>query len=334
MTLGTVKIWTIRDLIYELKSDKLELQPSFQRKLVWNNNHKERFLNTILKGLPFPEIYIAKENTNPSTTLVVDGQQRIHTIYQYFSNDSKLRLRTMPKLQELPPTELEQFLGYEFVVRDLGTISNDLIIDIFNRINSVSYALTAMELQNSLYTGEFISVAHEILKENPFEHFETFSKSQAARMQDLEFILLIMSTVELEGYFPSNKELEAFIQRYDDDYPQKEIMKNAILETIRYLHLLEIPMDSIWLRKSSLFTLIVELTWYYLENSNFPDPEQFTNRLTMADIEIIKNKNKDIKENIFARFYNFVFQATASRQGRISRGELVELLIRDKLHFS
>jgi uncharacterized protein with ParB-like and HNH nuclease domain len=63
------------------------LAPSFQRKLVWNDMHKEDFIETILLMLPFPEIYLADGGINLETqtseTLVVDGQQRLSTIYEY-----------------------------------------------------------------------------------------------------------------------------------------------------------------------------------------------------------------------------------------------------------
>jgi len=70
-----------------MKSGELVLRPRFQRKLVWNDQHKENFIETILRGLPFPEIYLAAGEINLETqkskTLVVDGQQRLNTIYDY-----------------------------------------------------------------------------------------------------------------------------------------------------------------------------------------------------------------------------------------------------------
>ena len=50
----------ISDLIGMIKRGDLILQPDFQRKLVWAPKHKESFIDTILRGFPFPEIYIAQ----------------------------------------------------------------------------------------------------------------------------------------------------------------------------------------------------------------------------------------------------------------------------------
>ena len=58
-----------------MKEGSLVLQPSFQRKLVWNNKHKENFLETVLLNYPFPEVYFADGELNLETmeakTLVV-----------------------------------------------------------------------------------------------------------------------------------------------------------------------------------------------------------------------------------------------------------------------
>ena len=84
---GTGTNKTILNIYKMMREGSLILQPSFQRKLVWNNKHKENFLETILLNLPFPEVYFADGEINLETmeakTLVVDGQQRLNTIYQY-----------------------------------------------------------------------------------------------------------------------------------------------------------------------------------------------------------------------------------------------------------
>jgi uncharacterized protein with ParB-like and HNH nuclease domain len=62
---------------------------------VWTNKDKVRFLETVLNEYPFPEIYIAAGDvdleTGKGTELLVDGQQRITTLYQYFNGSDELR---------------------------------------------------------------------------------------------------------------------------------------------------------------------------------------------------------------------------------------------------
>ena len=49
---------TIADIYEKIKSKKLDLTPDFQRKFVWTQEHQEEFIDTIINGYPFPEIYV------------------------------------------------------------------------------------------------------------------------------------------------------------------------------------------------------------------------------------------------------------------------------------
>ena len=56
--LGIATNMKLLDAYNMMKDGSLILKPRFQRKLVWNNKHKENFIETILMKLPFPEIYL------------------------------------------------------------------------------------------------------------------------------------------------------------------------------------------------------------------------------------------------------------------------------------
>jgi hypothetical protein len=69
----------LRTLITGIRDKTLIPRPEFQRRLVWTNRDKIRFLETVLGGYPFPEIYIAAGDvdldTGQGTEMLVDGQQ-------------------------------------------------------------------------------------------------------------------------------------------------------------------------------------------------------------------------------------------------------------------
>jgi hypothetical protein len=321
----------IIDLFNMMKNNELTMNPEFQRNLVWNKKHKENFIDTILKGLPFPEVYFADgeidlEKTT-SKTLVVDGQQRLSTIYKYIIDDNDLKLKFIKRFSALSREDKTSFLDYSVVVRDLGRIEKTEIREIFKRINSVQYALNAMEINNSLYEGEYISTAKEISEKNILSRLEIFSENQYARMEDLEFVLLIMTTIEVGGYFSQDREIENYIIRYDDEYPNKELIKNDILSAIELVISLELEPDSIWLRKSSLFTLLVELIKFKRKKGNFPDRFELYTRLTKFGMEIFESKKQNPESNRLASFYNYMYQGTAYRKSRIVRGEILEQFV-------
>ena len=71
----------LREIVSEISKGNWVLRPSFQRNLVWTAKHKNNIIRTVLKGYPFPEVFIATMdcdiNTAESKTGIVDGQQRL-----------------------------------------------------------------------------------------------------------------------------------------------------------------------------------------------------------------------------------------------------------------
>lgn len=318
----------IIELYNMMQNGTLIINPDFQRNLVWNDKHKENFIDTILKELPFPEVYFADGDIDltekSSTTLVVDGQQRLSTIHKYINESKDLILKSTINFSELSDDEQTAFFDYNVVVRDLGRIDLGKIKDIFNRINSVQYALNAMEINNALYEGDYINTAKEISANSNLSKLEIFSENQYARMEDLEFILLVMTTLEVGGYFSRIKEIETYIKQYDNDYPNKDSIKEDIISVLNLLLDMNLNLDSIWLRKSSFFTLIVELIKFNREKKYLPDQGRLSDTLIQLEEDIISNKNREIETNKFAKFYNYIYQGTANRKARIVRGELLE----------
>jgi len=316
------------DIFNMLRTNDLILKPYFQRKLVWNDSHKEAFISTILQQLPFPEVYFADGpldlEAQKSKTLVVDGQQRLSTIYQYITNSDEFKVKKIKKFAELTENEKTEFFDYLVVVRDLGRLSDDEIIEIFKRINSVQYALNSMEINNALYQGEFINLAKDIVEKNSlYKKLDIFSENEYSRMQDLEFVLLIMSTIEEGGYFTGGKEIETYTKKYDGEYPNKNDMNNDLTQAVEIFVALSVSLDSIWYRKTSLFTLLVELIKFKRKFGAFPDISGLKRLLISFEEQLMLNKDKERKDNVFAEYYYYTFQGTASRTGRNKRGEVL-----------
>lgn len=326
--LGTATNKKLLEVFNMMKEGSLILKPTFQRKLVWNDNHKENFIDTILNGLPFPEIYFADGEidleTQKSKTLVVDGQQRLSTIYQYIINSKDFKIKRIKPFSELSDKKKTNFYDYKIVVRDLGRIEDETIIDIFRRINSVQYALNAMEIRNALYEGEFISTAKEIVEKNKFlNKLDVFTETEFSRMKDIEFVLLIMATIEEKGYFSRSSEVENYVKKYDPEYQNKNLMISNFDTVLELIAKCSLEPDSIWFRKSSFFTLVVELIKYKEHNGFVPNVFSLSKMLQEFDNQLYINRNKDINANEFAEYYYYTFQGTTGRKGRNVRAELL-----------
>ena len=55
--------------------------PGFQRNYVWDIKRASKLIESLLIGLPIPQIFLYEEKKNKF--LVIDGQQRLMTIYYF-----------------------------------------------------------------------------------------------------------------------------------------------------------------------------------------------------------------------------------------------------------
>ena len=315
----------ISTLINDIRQGRLILQPEFQRNLVWNDKHKESFIDTILKGFPFPEIYIAQSGVDfeslQTQQVVVDGQQRLSTIIKYV--EGELVCKTISTFNNLSIQEKTDFLGYGVSVKSLGSASSETIKEVFRRINQTQYSLNPIEIHNAYYDGEFISTAKEILDNFNIEDLPVFSETDTARMVDLNFILLLMATHEEGGYFSGDKKTEDYIITFNNEYNNKEFIKSRfsmILQNIVNMHL---PNDSMWFRKSNFFTLFCEV------NKMEIIPIDLKERLN--NFEELVMSNKQDKDTEYGKYYSAMYTGTNSRTARLERGELFKKHVIDSV---
>src|SRR5690606_15888701 len=187
-----------------IKEGKLIPRPEFQRRLVWSRDDKNHFLDSILRGYPFPEIYFSDGDvdldTGEGTQLLVDGLQRVSTLVQYFDADPDLKLTVVKSYKELDENEKKAFLQYDVAVRDLGTLSKDEVVEVFRRLNATKYSLLDIEVNNAVYAGQFKLFCENFAQGTFFEEHRVFNARDYKRMGDLRFSISIVSTM-LQGYF-------------------------------------------------------------------------------------------------------------------------------------
>ena len=312
---------TIADIYHSIQAKNLILRPDFQRKFVWTHEHQEEFIDTILNGYPFPEIYVCEGDVDVqnlrTTRHVIDGQQRLTTIKRYIDGEHDKPLQNVPPFAELSNEVKHDFVSYQIVVRDIGKVNDDAIREIFRRINLTKFKLENIEIHNAVYDGHFIQAAKTILDNAPLERYGVFKESEFTRMADLHFMLLVMSTIENGGYFAQDREVEAKIAYFNDEYPDKDQMIALLLETFSVINSLNLPVDSIWFRKSNFFTLVVELA-IHIRNL----PHNLAERLNLLERNILENKTNS--DSPYSKYYSYMYQATHGRAARVTRAEFFQ----------
>ena len=79
-----IRSLALLSIVNEINAKRLVPDAYFQRNLVWRDVHKRDFIETILLGYPFPQIFFSRGKIDvkkmSSTACIVDGQQRMTSI--------------------------------------------------------------------------------------------------------------------------------------------------------------------------------------------------------------------------------------------------------------
>lgn len=324
------KIW---ELLEAVSNKTLVLQPEFQRRVVWSNKHKVAFLDTVLKGYPFPEIYISEGMVNTETAqgyrILVDGQQRITTLYQYFKGGPELKLRKgMPSYADLDENRRIAFLQYEVVVRDLGVQDEREIIEIFRRINSTNYALNPMEINHAIFDGKMEQLAELVAGWPFFESHGVFHTTEIRRMTDVKFALTFVVTI-MSNYFNRAEQLELFLEKYNDVFENRDQVEREIDATLAFIDEMNLPPESRVWHKADLFTLLVEVHRALLMAPSKPDPMLVGRRLNSFYSRV--PSESALGEEPYATYYKMTRQASNDRGARMKRGSIMQSVIRGDL---
>ncbi len=332
----------IRMLLTAIRDNTLVPKPEFQRRLVWTNKDKKAFLDTVLRGYPFPEIYIAAGEVDPDTgegkEMLVDGQQRITTLHQYFTGSPALKLgKDIKPYKDLAQEDKIAFLEYEVVVRDLGKIGIVEIKEVFKRINATKYSLNDMEIHNARFAGEFKSFAEHVSQNQFFERHRIFSANEIRRMSDVGFAVTFVITI-MSSYFNRDDEFENYLSTYNDEFDMKDDLEKNIQVDFAFIESCNLSDDSRAWKKSDLLSLLVEIDRLLNKDKLKLDPvavgEQLKEFYFSVDLvsqggqldgNLDKAKQKDIQD-----YAKAASQATNDRGSRIRRGEILRQIMTQK----
>jgi hypothetical protein len=321
----------LRVLLTGIKNGTLLPRPEFQRRLVWANKHKQEFVRTVLMEYPFPEIYIAAghvdSNTGEGTEMLVDGQQRMTTLYQYFTGSQDLKLGDITPYAKLGENEKLAFLDYEVVVRDLGQKTIEEIKEVFTRINSTKYSLNAMEIRNARYDGAFKQFGEHLMEHVFFEEHPIFTAADVRRMGDLLFCLTVVVTI-ISTYFNRDDDIEEALKNYNDEFPLAEEIMSRLNHVFGFIAACRLAPDSRAWKKADALTLIVELERALCRDKVPLKPEITGSRLMefYALVEAVaagRTKNNDAE-----KYYKAALQASNDRSSRITRGQVLAAVVR------
>src|ERR1700730_10854943 len=75
--------WTAETIIGQLAKHNISLDPIFQRRDAWTLPRKSKFIESIILGLPIPQIVLAEAEDKKGSFVVIDGKQRLLSLQQF-----------------------------------------------------------------------------------------------------------------------------------------------------------------------------------------------------------------------------------------------------------
>jgi len=321
------------------KENTLELSPEFQRNPVWQQPQKDYLIETILLGLPTPEVYYVTriKPNGESIYVIVDGQQRLRTIIEFVNNEIELKSKikeypSIKKFDDLSDTEKQRVWRYPIVVRDLEDSTDDDVRDLFQRLNKYSFVLNDQELRNARFKGEFLRVVQELSEHEFWTGSGIFSVNDIRRMLDLEYISILLTSM-IGGIYNRKERLDEFYVMYENEFEESSYYKNS------FINILEI-IDSIfpnirttkWKNKVNFFSLFLSLNSLKIDKDQHELLSKLKDALTLfeSNLEIAKNDPSEIDEK-YSEYFDAATYGTNDKEKRIRRHKILSDFLKEYL---
>ena len=162
-----------------LDSGKYNLNPEFQRRHRWTDGQKSRLIESFIMNVPIPPIFLYE--VKYSNYEVMDGLQRLSTIYDFYAD--KFELRDLEYWKELEgrrystlPEEVRlgidrRYLSSIILLKETAKSQEEelrLKQIVFERINSGGTKLEYQESRNALYPGKFNDLCIRLARHSVF----------------------------------------------------------------------------------------------------------------------------------------------------------------------
>lgn len=193
------------DKVYK-RRDRYEI-PDWQREEVWNPGKKQKLIDSILRGWKLPKFYFLLTSESPKEYEVLDGQQRLSAIWEFFDNDLKLSEESAEEFggetyDALPDDVSDAFDDYELNFDVISDADEEDQKEFFQRLQE-GLPLTSSEKLNSVHS----KLRDYCAKLAKHKFFSETTRVSSKRYAYFDICAKVMA-LEIEGYDSGT--------RYDD----------------------------------------------------------------------------------------------------------------------
>lgn len=308
----------------------IDLSPKFQRKVVWSASAQAYLIDTLLRQLPIPKIYIKEDiDGGNSTYRVIDGQQRLTAIFEFLSDNLALQDKYSKdlglggkKFTEISLEYRAKFYAYVITVDMIQQASGEEIKDMFKRLNRTGAKLTNQELRHAAYEGDFIQLAEEITQDPYWGRTKMFGTQQIRRMLDIEYVSELLMMVQENKIIDRKKGLDKFYADNEvmGDVKRKQL-KTSFQRVLAYVKKIVTDRSTRFVNRGDFYSLFYTINYFLVNNYVFDkfNFEKIKETLPYLTVEI--NTRSNIQKLL--EYYNSTQQAVDSFQSRNLRFEVL-----------
>lgn len=333
MSIEDKKVYTekidypLQTLVQSVIDGDIVTDPDYQRDYVYDDKKASKIIESVILGIPIPTVYLCQEADE--TLSVIDGQQRITSIYRYMTNLFALKgLNELPELNGKKYKDLERTIQIKLKQSTLTGIkilkeSQELKYEIFARLNQGAVSLNPQELRNCIYRGTFNNLLEELAKN---KLLPSLFNEVDNRKSYQENILRFFALRDYNNYSSSIKiTMNKFMEEHRNDEENKilEAKKrfNSVIEIIKQV-LGDTAFHAVDRTKGVLIdkfsgsvydSIIVPFSFY--------DPHDL-----MMNADKIRDAINDLKKNN-ETYKDYTYAATGSKDRVKGRIMLVDSLL-------
>lgn len=242
----------------------MDLRPFYQRRPRWDTRQQSLLIESFIMNIPVPPVFLYERDFNSYE--VMDGQQRITAIRDFYENGFKLRgLEMWPELNGRTYRTLPEKIKAGIDRRSITSIvlmkesteneeeASMLRETVFERLNTGGVKLERQEIRNALYRGRFNDLLDEISRWDEFRdiwglprwvenEIETNAGLVAdplfSKMGDAEIVLRFFALRHAEHY---RRGMQGFLDLYmrratEFDDRDIQVLRDLYRSTLRLAH--------------------------------------------------------------------------------------------------
>jgi len=222
--------YTIDFLIQKFREGEFFIPDEYQRNYIWNDADKNRFIESIILGLPIPFMFFS--DTEDGGCEIIDGAQRTQAMEEFMSGDFILGdLKKLPTLNGFSYKDIPSYFRKKFdktnmrVIVLSDTTSLEIRQEIFNRINTTGRDAKPSEVRRGSFRGAFMDFLTKCSNNDLFKEVCPISVTMQKRYEQLELVIRFFAY--LNGYQSFNHRVDEFLDNYiesnQDSYDEKEM---------------------------------------------------------------------------------------------------------------